>query len=821
MRSGWILTVHYPPTRFARSSFTQFLPVFLLMASFLSLSRSIHFQPVCSFPKPSLLKPHFPSYPYSSLKSRTCPRWSSSFPISLLHSRASPPHLHLRKPITSNSIRPSTPSIRSFCASALSNGTHMSDAESNPLLKDFDFPPFDLIEAKHVRPGIRALLKQLESDLEELERTVEPTWPKLVEPLEKITDKLSVVWGVVSHLKAVRDNADLRSAIEEVQPEKVAFELKQGQSKPIYQAFKAIRESPDWDKLNDARKRIVESQIKDAVLNGIALEDDKREEFNKIEQELAKLSEKFDENVLDSTKKFEKLITDKKDVEGLPATALGLAAQTAVSKGHENATSENGPWMFTLDAPSFMAVMQHAKNRTLREEVYRAYLSRASSGDLDNTGVIDQILKLKLEKAKLLGYKNYAEVSMATKMATVEKAEELLEKLRSASWIPAVQDMEELKLFAKNQGAPEADDLSHWDITFWSERLRESKYEINEEELRPYFSLPKVMDGLFSLANKLFGINVEPADGLAPVWISDVRFYRVNDSSGSPIAYFYFDPYSRPSEKRGGAWMDEVVGRSRVMSRNGSSLRLPVAHMVCNQMPPVGDKPSLMTFREVETVFHEFGHALQHMLTKQDEGLVAGIKKVEWDAVELPSQFMENWCYHRDTLMSIGKHYETGESIPDDIYKKLLAARTFRAGTQSLRQLRFASLDLELHSKYVPGGPESIFDVDRRIAKRTQVFPPLPEDKFLCGFSHIFAGGYAAGYYSYKWAEVLSADAFSAFEDAGLNDDEAVKEIGHRFRETVLALGGGKAPLEVFVEFRGREPSPEALLRHNGLLQRA
>ncbi|KAG9129770.1 hypothetical protein Leryth_015466 [Lithospermum erythrorhizon] len=625
--------------------------------------------------------------------------------------------------------------------------------------------------------------------------------------------------------------------------------------------------------------------------------------------DLAKLSQKFDENVLDATKKFAKLITDKNEIEGLPATALGLAAQTAVDKGHENATAENGPWIITLDAPSYMSVVQHAKNRTLREEVYRAFINRASSGDLDNTPIIDKILKLRLEKAKLLGYNNYAEVSMATKMATVDKAEELLEKLRTASWNPAVQDMEDLKNFAKSRGAPEADNLSHWDVTFWSERLRESKYEINEklatttilyiawsvkqEELRPYFSLPKVLDGLFNLVKTLFGINVESADGLAPVWNKDIRFYRINDTLGTAIAYFYFDPYSRPSEKRGGAWMDEVVARSSVMKIDGSSTRLPVAHMVCNQMPPVSDKPSLMTFREivytqltspfamVETVFHEFGHALQHMLTKQDEGMVAGIRGIEWDAVELPSQFMENWCYHRDTLMSIAKHYETGECLPEDIYKKLLAARTFRAGSLSLRQLpckscmigsirsltvmmisllKFATVDLQLHSNYIPGGSESIYDVDRRVSQRTQILPPLPEDRFLCSFSHIFAGGYAAGYYSYKvnfatnerygtfnphrvvspfnsvWAEVLSADAFSAFEDAGLNDEKGkptlwfsslgeqdftirgVKDTGHRFRETILALGGGKAPLEVFVEFRGREPSPEALLRHNGLL---
>ncbi|WOH10248.1 hypothetical protein DCAR_0729714 [Daucus carota subsp. sativus] len=690
--------------------------------------------------------------------------------------------------------------------------------QDNPLLKDFDFPPFDCVTADHVRPGVRALLKKVEDELVQLESSLEPSWPKLVEPLEKMTDRLQVVWGAVNHLKAVKDTQELRAAIEEIQPEKVKFELKLGQSKPIYNAFKAIRESSDWDKLSDAQKRIVESQIKEAVLNGVSLEDDKRDQFNKIEQELVKLSEKFGEHVLDATKKFEKLITEKKDIEGLPSTALGLGAQTAVSKGHENATAEDGPWVITLDAPSFMSVMQHAKNRSLRKEVYLAYITRASSGELDNTEIINQILKLRLEKAKLLGYNNYAEVSMATKMATVAKAEELLEKIRAASWDAAVKDMEELKQFAKDQGAPEADDLTHWDTTFWSERLRESKYEINEEELRPYFSLPKVMDGLFSLAKMLFGVTVESADGLAPVWNSDVKFYCVKDSSGSPIAYFYFDPYSRPSEKRGGAWMDEVVARSRVLSRDGASPRLPVAHMVCNQMPPVGDKPSLMTFHEVETVFHEFGHALQHMLTKQDEGLVAGIRGIEWDAVELPSQFMENWCYHRDTLMSIAKHYETGETLPEDIYLKLLAARTYRAGSLSLRQIRFASLDLELHSRYVPGGSESIYDVDQRVSQKTQVIPPLPEDRFLCGFSHIFAGGYAAGYYSYKWAEVLSADAFSAFEDAGLNDIKAVKETGQKFRETILALGGGKAPLDVFVNFRGREPSPEPLLRHNGLL---
>lgn len=691
-------------------------------------------------------------------------------------------------------------------------------SEENPLLMDFVFPPYDLIEPKHVCPAMRSLLNKLETELVELETTVEPTWPKLVEPLEKITDRLRVVWGIVNHLSAVKDSPELRSAIEEVQPEKVKFQLRLGQSKPIYNAFRAIRGSPDWKTLSDARKRIVEAQIKEADLTGVSLEDNKRESFNKIKQELEKLAQKFEENILDATKKFEIFIMNKKDVEGLPATALVMASQMAVSKGHDEATAENGPWVITLDAPIYRSVMHHAWNRSLREEVFRAYITRASGGDLNNTPIIDQILKLRLEMAKILGFNNYAEVSMEMKMATVYKAAELIEKLRSASWDPAVQDLEDLKNLAKSFDATEANDLSHWDIFFWSERLRELRYDLNEEELRPYFSLPKVIDGLFNLAKLLFEIDIDPADGLAPVWNKDVRFYRVKDSSGTPISYFYFDPYSRPTEKRGGAWVDGVVDRSRVLSRDGTSPRLPIAHIVCNQTPPVGDKPSLMTFREVEAVFHEFGHALHRMLTKQDEVFVSGNQGIEWDAVELPSQFMENWCYQRCTLMSIAKHYATGDNLPEEACLKLLSARTFRAGSQMLRQLRYASVDLELHTKYLPGGSESIYDIDQRVGRRTHVLPLLLEDRFLCSFSHIFSDTYAAGYYSYQWAEVLSADAFSAFEEAGLDNDKAVKEMGSKFRETVLALGGGKSPLEVFVEFRGREPSPEAFLRYSGLL---
>ncbi|XP_052178429.1 organellar oligopeptidase A, chloroplastic/mitochondrial-like isoform X4 [Diospyros lotus] len=563
-----------------------------------------------------------------------------------------------------------------------------SEEEENPLLRDFIFPPYDVVEPKHVGPAIRSLLKKLESDLVELEATVETSWPKLVEPLERIIDRLSVVWGIVDHLNAVKDSPELRSAIEDVQSQKVEFQLRLGQSKPIYNAFKTIRESSDWETLSDARKRVVEGRIKEAVLNGVSLEGESRDRFNKIQQELEKLSQKFEENILDATKKYEKLIRDKKEIEGLPATTLAMAAEVAVSKGYEKATAEDGPWILTLDGPSYRSVLQHARNRSLREEMYRAYITRASDGDLNNTQNIERILELRLEKAKILGYKNYAEVSMEMKMATLEKAEELIEKLRSASWNAAVIDMQELKDFAKSQGAIEAEELTHWDINFWSERLRELRYNINEEDLRPFFSLSRVMDGLFNLSKMLFSIDIEPADGLAPIWNKDVRFFCVKNCFGAPISYFYFDPYSRPSEKRGGAWAGVVVGRSHTVSGGDTSPRLPIAQVVCNQNPPVGSKPSLMTMREVEAVFHEFGHALQHMLTKQDEGLVSGYRGIEWDAVELSSQFMENWCYQRHILMGIAKHYETGETLPEEICLKLHSARTFRAGSLLLRQLR-------------------------------------------------------------------------------------------------------------------------------------
>jgi len=693
-------------------------------------------------------------------------------------------------------------------------------AAENPLLQETELPQYDKIKAEHVVPGIRSLLEQLNREIDDLEANVEPTWSGLVEPIERVVDRLGRVWGSVSHLKAVKDTKELREAVEEVQPERVKLSLRLGQSRALYEGFQALKDN-GWNDLTEAQRRIVDEQLRDFVHSGVALEGEEKERFNEIAEELSQLATKFSNNIQDATKAFKKLVRDKKDVEGLPQSALAMAAQQAAAEAAKNGTdgptptAEDGPWLFTLDAPSFMPVQSHAKNRALREELYRAFLTRASEGDIDNTPIISQVLRLRKEKASLLGYENFAELSMAGKMATLPKAEALLEELRSASFEAAKADLTEVQQFAADNG--ETETLVQWDVSFWAERLREAKYNITDEELRPYFSLPNVLEGLFGLAKRLFDVDITAADGQAPIWHKDVRFFQVSQN-GQPKAYFYLDPYSRPEEKRGGAWMDEVRGQSKVFAPPGQKVRLPVAHMVCNQGNPIGDDPSLMTFREVETLFHEAGHALQHMLTQVEEGLVSGIRGVEWDAVELPSQFMENWCYDRATINTFAKHYQTGELLPSDLFDKLNAARTFRAGSMSLRQIHFATVDLDLHSKFNPSGTQSIFERDQEIAKRTAVMKPLDFDRFLCGFSHIFAGGYSAGYYSYKWAEVLSADAFSAFEDAGLDDDTAVRETGRRFRDTVLALGGSMAPSEVFKAFRGREPSTEALLRHNGLI---
>lgn len=650
------------------------------------------------------------------------------------------------------------------------------------------------------------------------------------------------MWGVAGHLQGVKNNDELRAAYEENQPKVVTTMTKFSQSAALYNALEAIEKG--WEN-SDAeedfylqqKKKAVENSLRGMKLGGVGLEGEEKQTFNEIKLRLAELSTSFSNNVLDATKAFQLDVTDASIVDGVPSSARGMWANTynmaMAGEGKENvkADAENGPWRITLDAPSYIAAMQHIPDRATREKVYRAFLTRASEIKADdgeernNVPIIYETLKLKKERAKMLGFSNPAEMSLATKMApSVESVAELSDLILEKALPAAERELAEITSFARENGGEEyseenLEELMPWDTTFWSERLKETKFDLKEEQLRPYFALDNVLEGMFGLVERIFNIEVKKADGDAEVWNSDVGFFKVFDKdSGDHIASFYLDPYSRPADKRGGAWMDVCIGKSEAVSRD-----TPVAYLTCNGSPPVGDTPSLMTFREVETLFHEFGHGLQHMLTTATIGDVAGINGVEWDAVELPSQFMENWCYDKKTLYGFAKHYETGEPLPEEMFEKLKEQKTYNTGMMSCRQLLFGLLDMELHSNFdadaaMKGQGESIFDVHRRIAaKCTPYSMPLEEDRFLCTFSHIFAGGYAAGYYSYKWAEVMSADAFGAFEDVGLENEEEVKAVGRKFRETVLSLGGGIKAMDVFTQFRGREPSPDALLRHNGL----
>jgi len=699
-------------------------------------------------------------------------------------------------------------------------------AIANPLISMVDsmLPPFGSIEADHVVPAMEKIIEDTEAGLRKLEKEVKPTWEGLVEPLEKLSDPLERVWGAIQHLKMVKDSEALRKAVESIQPAVVSLTLKISQSPQIAQAFKEMRDKdPEaYSALPIARRRVIEAQIKDAELSGGSLEGDDQKEFNKIQQRLAELGTTFGNNVLDATKKFTIQVKpeEKERIKGLPASALALTAQSARDKGM-NATAESGPWLFTLDPSTYIAVMTYADDRTLRAEMHKGYQTRASElstedKEKDNQHVILETLKLRQQKAKLLGMKHHADVSMAKKMADLDSAFSFLEELRKVSYDAAISEHKGLQKFAEEKFGVDFP-LQQWDVGYYAEKMRQDKFDIDEEKLRSYFALEKVLNGLFRLIERLFEVKVEKASFTPEVWHQSVTFYQVTDpKTEKPKAYFYLDPFARPAEKRGGAWMNTVVGRSSLLAPEGEDMRLPVAHMVLNQAPPVDGKPSLMKFREVETLFHEMGHALQHMLTSQTEGMVAGINGIEWDAVEQPSQFMENWLYDEPTLMGMAEHYETGEKLPHEEFEKIKAARTFRSGSIMARQLHFAMTDLILHSKFNPE-TETPYSVDREIAKKTEALEPQEYDRFLNGFSHIFAGGYSAGYYSYKWAEVLSADCFAAFEEVGLQNEEKVQETGRRFRDTVLALGGGEAPMEVFKKFRGREPSTEPLLRHAGL----
>jgi oligopeptidase A len=669
-----------------------------------------------------------------------------------------------------------------------------------PDLPDI-LPRFDSIRPEHVEPAVRTLAERVIADIGRIERQASPTWKGTIDAVTTLTEPLYTAWGIVQHLMGVKNSPELRAAHDAVQKIVVQTSMRIAQSEPLYKALVALKGGPDWARLAPAEQRVVEAGIRDAELSGVALVGEKKARFEQVALELAELSTKFTNNVLDATKAFSMELS-KDETEGLPATLLAATAQ-----------GPDGPWKITLDAPVFIPFMEHSRRRELREKLYRAQVMRASSGERDNLPLLRRILELRQEKAEILGYRSFAEVSLASKMAPgVDAVDKLLAELRAAALPRAKAEHAELTEYARSKSGDAKLELALWDIPFWAERLREERYAYSDEELRPYFSLPRVLEGLFATAKQLFDVDIRPADADASVWDPNVRFFRVADASGRDVAAFYLDPYSRPENKRGGAWMDGTLSRKR---RDDGTLRLPVAYLVCNSTTPVGDKPSLMTFREVETLFHEFGHGLQHMLTTVDRVEASGINNVEWDAVELPSQFMENWCYTKGTMAALARHFETGAPLPQSLFDKIVAARNYRAASATLRQVYFATLDLALHR--APLATE-VLDLQRKVAADNTVVPPLPEDRFLCSFSHIFAGGYAAGYYSYKWAEVLSADAFSAFREAGLDDPGALRATGRRFRDTVLSQGGGRHPMEVFKDFRGREPSTRPLLEQTGLL---
>ena len=580
--------------------------------------------------------------------------------------------------------------------------------------------------------------------------------------------------------------------------------MKVAQSSALYTALLLLRQGSSWAELDACQQRIVQSALRDADLSGVALAGIVKQRFDSIEQRLAALSTTFANNLLDATKEFELLLRSPDELIGLSPEFIAAAAV---------AGSHTGPWRVTLDPPVYNSFMEQSARRDLRESLYRAFVTRASHSPHDNGPIAEDILGLRREKAFLLGLGSYAELSLASKTApSVADVMELMAELRSAALPRAQQEHEALCAFAQQRSADGDLALEHWDVPFWSERMREEHYAYSEEELRPYFSIEQVLKGLFLTARRLFDVEIVAADGQAPVWDPTVRFFQVRDLEGKLLAHFFLDAYTRPESKRGGAWMDGALSRKR---RRDGTVRLPLAYLVCNISASVGGLPSLMTFRNVLTLFHEFGHALQHMLTTVDYVAASGINNVEWDAIELPSKFMEHWCYTPETIQDLARHFRTSDPLPTTLFLKLLAARTYGAGAATLRHVYLATLDLELHSC---GPAQTVLEVQRRVAAANAVMPPLNTDRSICAFSHIFSGGYAAGYYSYKWAEVLAADAFSAFTEGGPSNPVTVLEIGRRFRDTVLSLGGSVHPLQVFYEFRGRPPSTGPLLRLSGLL---
>ena len=698
----------------------------------------------------------------------------------------------------------------------------MGNRKESKLFICKGLPDFQKFTPENIQNQFPKLLKILEEDFKDIEISFTSrndnnsylNWEEIMYPLNKINEDLRWSWGVISHLNAVNNSESLRSVYSNLLPQVIKLGNKIGQSKIIYKTLKRLKSTNNFD---ITKNRILDKEILDMEHTGISLDNDLQNKFNDISERLGELSTKFSNNVLDATNKWFLILEKRSQIEGVPERVLelmALSAQTHLKKD-EKINPKDGPWKLSLDIPTYTAFMTYGKDRDIREKLYKAFISRASKGEENNNIIIKEILDLRHIQSNLLGYKSWADLSLSTKMANdIQNVEKLLEELREPSYKAAERELNNLNNFAHKNGFNINEEIESWDISYWSELLRKEKLNLDQEALRPWFPLNDVLKGLFRLSERLFDIEVIEANGKAPIWHKDVLFFNIQNKNGEKIASFYLDPYSRPETKRGGAWMDECLNKSR--NEKGDNI-IPVAYLICNQTPPSNGKPSLMSFDEVQTLFHEFGHGLQHMLTTIDLPQAAGINNVEWDAVELPSQFMENWCFDKNTLLNIAKHWETGEKLSEEDYNKLCENRTFNCGLATLRQLHFAITDLRLHSNISEYQGKDPDQVRRNIAKNTTVIEPIVEDKFLCCFSHIFAGGYSAGYYSYKWAEVLSADAFSMFEESDLSNSKNVRDIGKRFKDTVLSLGGSLSPLEIFKLFRGREPKTDPLIRHLGL----
>ncbi|HEX8615464.1 MAG TPA: M3 family metallopeptidase [Telluria sp.] len=691
----------------------------------------------------------------------------------------------------------------------------MTTDTSNPLLDFSDLPRFNDIKPEHVTPAIDQLIAHAGAVVAELEAPGDDvTWDNFVIPLEEATEQLGRAWGVVSHLNNVVDTPELRATYNDNQPKVTEFWAALAQNEALFAKYKAIRASAAFEALSPARKRIVENALRDFRLGGAELPESKKQRFAEIQEQHASISTRFSENVLDATNDYKLMVDNEADLAGLPDDVKQAARAAAEKDGKAG-------WQFTLHFPSYFPILQFADKRELRETIYRASSTKASElgtvfSELekwDNTSNIASLLKLRDEEAKLLDYRNFAEVSLVPKMAqSPEHVIEFLEDLARRARPFAEQDLAELRAFAKDElgiGQVEA-----WDLTYASEKLRERRYAFSAQEVKEYFPEPKVVDGLFRLVQSLFSVEIKP--DTAAVWHPDVRFFRI-ERDGKLVGQFYLDLYAR-SGKGGGAWMDDARGRLQT----GGLLQTPVAYLTCNFTPPAtldGQlQPSLFTHDEVTTLFHEFGHGLHHMLTQVDEIAVSGISGVEWDAVELPSQFMENFCWEWDVLQHMTAHVKTGEPLPRALYDKMLAAKNFQSGLQTLRQVEFSLVDMHLHYDFDPASAQTVQELINDVRQKFSVMMPPAFNRFQHSFGHIFAGGYAAGYYSYKWAEVLSADAYAAFEEAVEAGGGALsEETGKRFQQEILAVGGSRPALESFKAFRGREPSIDALLRHSGM----